>query len=138
MANPIDHAQPWTPSVPLNPADQERMHVPGYPRLAFWFAKLPRYLQLRRFSGLSIRLLLHRQNELAVLEKRLLLLEQELDQEETSRKYNRDFDCVIEDRQGESRRLLDLLEEGRHKLKEYGKQSHNYFNQVSHSPTCRR
>lgn len=58
-----------------NSTNDYRLHAAGYPRLAVFLSKCPRYLHLRRFSALAIRLLLYRQNFLIELENKLHELE---------------------------------------------------------------
>ncbi|KAF2187639.1 hypothetical protein K469DRAFT_103295 [Zopfia rhizophila CBS 207.26] len=58
-----------------DPNDALAAFAQAYPRLADFFAECPRYLHLRRFSALSVRVLLYRQHELAGLEKELSGLE---------------------------------------------------------------
>ena len=61
--------------VPKNLGNDEQLHVGGYPKLAYFFSHCTRYLHLRRFTAIAVRLLLYRQHQLVVLEKNLLELE---------------------------------------------------------------
>ncbi|CAN9104855.1 unnamed protein product [Alternaria alternata] len=63
------------PRAVANPGNHPTLHNEGYPRLAFFLSQHTRYLHLRRFSALAIRLLLYRQHRLMGLEKDLLHLE---------------------------------------------------------------
>ena len=93
MASPVtypSHRQPPSaPASPDNAANHADFHAQGYPKLAYFFSRCPRYLHLRRFSALSARVLLYRQHELVVLEKKLLELEKKT--ESSSLKGNRRF-----------------------------------------------
>ena len=80
MANPVnpplqEQQQPSAPNFPDNFADNSDFYVQGYPKLAYFFSQCPRYLHLRRFSALSVRVQLYRQHELVLLEKSLMELE---------------------------------------------------------------
>src|SRR4051794_14363572 len=80
MTNPVNPTQQQPLSVsndPMIPADNPDRYVQGYPRLAYFFSQCPRYLHLRRFAALSIRVQLFRQHELAMMEMELLKLEEE-------------------------------------------------------------
>ncbi|KAF2730148.1 hypothetical protein EJ04DRAFT_580063 [Polyplosphaeria fusca] len=85
MAIPLPHLSPQpttqAPSSPLqapnDPDQYAEQHVKGYPLLAYWFAQHPRALHLRRFSALSVRMLLHHQHRLVDLEDKLLKRENE-------------------------------------------------------------
>jgi hypothetical protein len=56
--------------------DNPDYYAQGYPKLSYFFSQCPRYLHLRRFSALSVRVQLYRQHELVLLEKKLLELEE--------------------------------------------------------------
>ncbi|KAF2785824.1 hypothetical protein K505DRAFT_380661 [Melanomma pulvis-pyrius CBS 109.77] len=62
-------------SIPPISADDPGSYVQGYPKLAYFFSQCPRYLHLRSFSALSVRVQLYRQHDLILLEQRLLELE---------------------------------------------------------------
>jgi hypothetical protein len=108
---------------PDNPGDDLHLHVNGYPRLAFFFAQSTRYLHLRRFSALAVRLLLYRQHELAVLEESLLDMEK---RDATSTDPNRqlflgDFallKAAPDTKDGTEQK--ELYEKLKSELKEYG------------------
>ncbi|KAF1840533.1 uncharacterized protein K460DRAFT_421472 [Cucurbitaria berberidis CBS 394.84] len=61
--------------APTNVGNHAELHVEGYPKLAFFFSQCARYLHLRRFSAIAVRLLLYRQHELIALEENLIELE---------------------------------------------------------------
>jgi hypothetical protein len=80
MATPLaNHPIPQRPfsahQAPNNPGNYVDQHTHGYPKLSFFFSQCNRYVHLRRFSALAVRLLLYRQHELTVLEENLLDLE---------------------------------------------------------------
>lgn len=78
MANLVSPSlQPSTPArnAPDNSPNNPDFYVKGYPKLSYFFAQCPRYLHLRRFSALSVRVQLYRQHELALLERSLMELE---------------------------------------------------------------
>jgi hypothetical protein len=122
-------AVPFNPpsalNMPHDPAEHHELHMQGYPRLAYFFSQAPDYIHLRRFSGLSARLLLYRQHELVVLEKKLIHFEIENEKKQNTRIFNKDFQFVTCPGQGASaqehgRALFELLEEIRYTLKAYG------------------
>ncbi|KAI4915778.1 hypothetical protein J4E90_004224 [Alternaria incomplexa] len=80
MAASASYATPQHTSsaqpAPANPGNHATLHKDGYPSLAFFFSRNSRYLHLRKFSALAIRVLLYRQYKLTRLEKDLLHLEQ--------------------------------------------------------------
>ena len=61
--------------APSNPVNHQKVNFEGYPELATFFSQCSRYLYMRRFSALAIRLLLYRQHELIELERKLEELE---------------------------------------------------------------
>jgi len=61
--------------TPNNLVNHSTLNNGGYPELASFFSQCSRSLHLRRFSALAARLLLYRQHELIVLERRLKTLE---------------------------------------------------------------
>jgi hypothetical protein len=77
LVNPPLQQQPAVPKFSDNPADNPDFYVQGYPKLSYFFSQCPRYLHLRRFSALSVRIQLYRQHQLVLLEKRLMELEAE-------------------------------------------------------------
>lgn len=127
MASPPN--PPSASNMPHNPADHVDLYVPGYPRLAYFFSASPRYFHLRRFSALSARLLLYRQHELMVLERKLLEVENKnYGERDRRRLYNKDFRYVMSDGEtGEAKELLDLYKETSCALKEYGEPSREVF-----------
>lgn len=113
-----------TPQAPASLGDNRTLHREGYPGLAFFLSQNSKYLHLRRFSALAIRLLLYRQHRLTGLEKDLLHLENRdanLDPDflrnfaRIDAEYNKP-DIIREKTQG---RLYEKLQ---NELKEYGKQ----------------
>jgi hypothetical protein len=120
MATPLH--PPSAAHMPPNPGDHADLHVQGYPLLAYLFSLYPRYFHLRRFSGLSVRLLLYRQNELVALEQKLLQLENLNNSSQVGNQhfYNKDFEYVGAERHRDAKELCDLLDRMRPLLKEYG------------------
>lgn len=74
LANHSTHQLPVAAEhlAPSNLGDDARSYTEGYPTLAHFFSQCSRYLHLRRFSALAVRLLLYRQHHLITLEKELL------------------------------------------------------------------
>jgi hypothetical protein len=109
--------QPTSSHVPPSClGNHEHLHVRGYPKLAFFFSRCPRYLHLRRFSALAVRSLLYRQHELSMLEETLLRLEAR----DEKRLFSSDFGHLKSAQDGqedEQRRLYEVLKK---ELKEYG------------------
>lgn len=114
--------------VQRNLGNIEDNHVEGYPRLAYFFAECPRYLHLRRFSALAVRMLLYRQHELTVIEAKLLRMEQE-DAHRTEHlkdRPSRDYTILKkteiskEPVKGETKEQKGLYEQLKIELKEYG------------------
>lgn len=112
--------------MPDNPADYNELHVPGYARLAYFFAQYPQYTHLRRFSNLSARILLHHQHKLIVLEEKLLKLDHHhySNRVEDSASYHSDLALLTvgtDEQLEESNELRQTLENVKCELKEYGK-----------------
>ncbi|KAF2281198.1 uncharacterized protein EI97DRAFT_454409 [Westerdykella ornata] len=105
--------------MPLNPADEPEFYEKGYPSLAYFFSNNPRYLHLRRFSGLSIRLLLYRQCELVHLEKQLLGMDKSNISSIEGRRsrYHIDYAATLTDPHGS--KFRNLVTDIRNRLKEY-------------------
>lgn len=107
------------------PADDRARYVQGYPRLAYFFSQCPRYLHLRRFAALSIRVQLFRQHELAMMEANLLKLEEEDDSSSANKAYLCDYRHLESDSQrdttGEMSKRRELYERIETTLKNYGK-----------------
>jgi len=105
-------------NFPDNFADDPDFYAQGYPKLSYFFSQCPRYLHLRRFSALSIRVQLYQQHELVMLEKRLMELE-----EKEKHIYCRDYEYIkTASNKGhvgdsEQRNLYDTIKT---ELKEYG------------------
>src|SRR5439155_27200562 len=89
--------------------------APGYPRLASLENSDESFVHYRRFGYLHNRLLLHRQAEIALLEKRLDELDaRDVDSDLAFRLHEAEFQ---EGDDPEQKNLLEKLEE---KLKKYG------------------
>lgn len=116
------------PNITTNPYDDEGSYALGYPRLALCFSQAPHYLHLRRFSALSIRLLLRRQSELILLERRILDLEiicGDYPKDQRQHRLNKDFRELGSDLKTpteEGTVLVQLYEELERKIRDYGKQ----------------
>lgn len=124
MATPPN--PPSESNIPDNPPDHDEFHVPGYARLAYFFAQCPQYNHLRRFSDLSARVLLYRQHKLVILEKKLSGLDHYYYSKgkKDQRSYHRDLGLVIEgtgEQLADSQKFRELLENIELELKEYGK-----------------
>jgi hypothetical protein len=98
-ANPARHPmrvyppQPSSAQQAPSPADFSTLPAKGYPELASFFSQCSRYLHVRSFSGLAVRLLLYRQHELVDLELKLASLENEdaQDSDPNKRLFSRNF-----------------------------------------------
>lgn len=133
MATPLSsYPSQQSPAHP-NLGNDAQVHRDGYPKIAFFFSQCPRYLHLRRFSALAVRLLLYRQHELCVLEKNLLELEDRdaKSSDTTKRLFRQDFHYLREPNGGneEQQRVYETL---KRELKEYGK------SQQASPPSARR
>ena len=127
MAASASYATPQHTSsaqpAPANPGNHATLHKDGYPSLAFFFSQNSRYLHLRKFSALAIRVLLYRQYKLTRLEKDLLHLEQR--DAEKNPNILKDF-ALIESESRSSGVPPEatqcwLYEELQNELKEYGR-----------------
>jgi hypothetical protein len=120
MAAAIPLQQPGM--VNPNPGSDSRVHVQGYPQLSFFFSQCPRYLHLRRFSALAVRLLLYRQHALTLLEKDLLELENKdaLHSDPDHRALCHDFGKLESVTPEESLDQKELYKRLKTELKEYG------------------
>ncbi|KAF2869485.1 hypothetical protein BDV95DRAFT_101614 [Massariosphaeria phaeospora] len=111
--------------IPENLSNDADLYAQGYPRLAYWFSLSPRYLQLRRFVALSIRILLYRQHELVMLERKLIELERKNEDSppgSESWRRNRDFEALYPQpgetqETAEVRKLYETIDQ---KTKAYG------------------
>jgi hypothetical protein len=119
----LQQASSSAPRAPANPGNHPTLHREGYPRLAFFLSQNTRYLHLRRFSALAIRLLLYRQYKLTGLEKDLLHLEGR--DAETDPNILKNFACIDTEykrpdtiQETTQYRLYEKLKE---ELKEYGR-----------------
>jgi hypothetical protein len=97
MANPANYPMRPQPSsaqqAPNNLLNHSTSNYKAYPELASFLSRCSRYLHLRRFSALAVRLLLYRQHELATLEKKLETLEHAdaQDNDPEKRLFSKDF-----------------------------------------------
>jgi hypothetical protein len=112
------------PRAVANPGNHPTLHNEGYPRLAFFLSQHTRYLHLRRFSALAIRLLLYRQHRLMGLEKDLLHLEDrdaqfDPDFLKNFARIDAEYNTPVIVREKTQGRLYEKLQ---NELKEYGKQ----------------
>ena len=106
-------------SVPTLRAWEE--YPVGYPRLAERIAFKPETGIYRRFDALNARRVLYLQSELCTLEQELRLAEK---QDNKSRKghqsqYALDYQCMVEDQDGQESRQMKLLERMNEKLDKY-------------------
>lgn len=112
---------------PVNLCNHPQLHVEGYPKLAYFFSRCTRYLHLRRFSAIAIRLLLYREHTLVELEQRLLGLEdrdiKNTDSNDPSRRlFCADFALLKAASPSNDRHeQRDLYETLKLEMKEYGK-----------------
>jgi hypothetical protein len=111
--------------APNNLGNHSQQHIEGYPKLAFFFSQGTRYLHLRSFSALAIRLLLYRQHQLTVLEKNLLELEaRDAGSSDPNRQFSlRNFACLYAGpftSSGQGDQQHELYETLKCELKEYG------------------
>lgn len=92
-------------------------HPLGYPQLAAFMNSSDNFLMCRRFSFLHSRVLLHRQDELAEMEKTLLAMDDEdVDLDELALKSRRRDDERTEEPSRSS--LINKIDA---KLKDYGR-----------------
>lgn len=96
-------------------------HPRGYPNLAAFMISSDNFLMCRRFAFLHSRVLLHRQDELAEMEKTLLAMDDEdveLGEELALQSRRRDD---LRPEQPSRKSLIDKIDT---KLKDYGKKAH--------------
>ena len=105
------------PNSPVNPST---LGHGGYPELASFFSRCSRYLHMRRFSALAVRLLLYRQHEIRTLEKQLEKLEREdaCNSNVDNRSFSNDFAKLKEEGCDTQKRIYETL---KLEMKEYGK-----------------
>ena len=110
------------PNSPVNPST---LNHGGYPELASFFSRCSRYLHLRRFSALAVRLLLYRQHEIRTLEEKLETLEREdaCDSNANNRSFSNNF-ATLKEEGCDTQKLYTqkrIYETLKLEMKEYGK-----------------
>lgn len=127
-ANPVGSPMYPAPSsaqqAPNNPVNHSALNHGGYPELASFFSQCSRYLHLRRFSALAVRLLLYRQHEIRTLEEKLENLERldACDSDPIKRFFSRDFAHLKAESYdaGELHTQKSMYETLKVEMKEYG------------------
>ncbi|KAI4208625.1 MAG: hypothetical protein LQ348_000102 [Seirophora lacunosa] len=94
-------------------------HPRGYPKLAAFMNSSDNFLMCRRFAFLHSRVLLHRQDELAEMEKQLLAMDDEDAENDKLALQSRRRD----DQRPDQPSRKSLMERIDNKLKDYGKTS---------------
>jgi hypothetical protein len=89
----------------------------GYPQTAAFLDSDENFMLYRRFGYLQSRILLHKQDELRVLEERLDRLDREDNKDSETRRYLKSRDLDDKRRGGTRKALLETIET---KFKEYG------------------
>ena len=110
----------WRPSNDLT-WPQVDEYPEGYPNLAAWQQSDPNFLVYRRFGTLRHRLILHRQQELAKLERRLNDHDQEQAKQKPTLLKSLEWDHAAAVKKGNPRSYrAEMIDEIDQKLEHYG------------------
>lgn len=125
MATNLTHPHLFSAQqAPSNPTNHQKVNYEGYPELATFLSQCSRYLHLRRFSALAIRLLLYRQHELIELEGKLEKLERAnaRDSDPNKQLFSRNFTLLKAEAHGTEKHDTQkaVYETLKSEMKEYG------------------
>jgi len=128
-----------TTNVPTNPAGLDPntlehpldAYVKGYPKIAHRMGLVPETAMFRRFGALNARNLLYLQQELAVIEKKLIKQEWDDNQSQGSKKCKYAIDArwlhsATSARDGDTKQK-DLILEMRNLLNQYSESMHHVW-----------